>query len=318
MRLLFKMKILVTGAAGFIGSHMSEKLAGMQHEVIGVDNLSSFYPKALKVLNLESMQDKVAFIEADLTNADACNLLPADTEYIFHFAAQPGLSEKSGFDEYLLNNVTATYNLLNFAKRLKHLKLFVNISTSSVYGLDATKDETAIPEPVSYYGITKLAAEQLVLAESRKKTLNACSLRLYSVYGPRERPDKLYTKLIRSALTNEPFTLVEGSLQHKRSFSFVGDIIDGIAAVIGRENIVNNEIINLGSNAQYTTQQGIDTVESLTGNTIKFEIIPPRTGDQTATKAIIDKAKRLLHYNPQTSLKDGVQQQLDWFKENFL
>ncbi|WP_090661416.1 NAD-dependent epimerase/dehydratase family protein [Parafilimonas terrae] len=312
------MKILVTGAAGFIGSHMSEKLAGMQHEVIGVDNLSSFYPKELKMLNLQSMQDKVAFIEADLTNHNDYKLLPADIDYIFHFAAQPGLSEKSGFAEYLSNNVTATYELIEFAKQLKHLKFFVNISTSSVYGLDATKDETAIPEPVSYYGITKLAAEQLALAESRKKTLNACSLRLYSVYGPRERPDKLYTKLIRSALTNEPFTLVEGSLQHTRSFSFVGDIIDGIAAVIGKEETVNNEIINIGNSMQYTTREGIDTVEALTGNKINFEIIPPRTGDQTTTKAIIDKAKRLLNYNPQTSLKEGVQQQLNWFKQNFL
>ncbi len=312
------MKILVTGAAGFIGSHMSEKLAGMQHEVIGVDNLSSFYPKDLKMLNLQSMQDKVVFTEADLTNRDDYKLLPADIDYIFHFAAQPGLSEKSGFAEYLSNNVTATYNLIEFAKQLKRLKFFVNISTSSVYGLDATKDETAVPEPVSYYGITKLAAEQLVLAESRKKTLNACSLRLYSVYGPRERPDKLYTKLIRSALTNEPFTLIQGSLQHKRSFSFVGDIINGVAAVIGKEEAVNNEIINIGNSMQYTTQQGIDTVEALTGNKIKFEIIPPRTGDQTTTKAITDKAKRLLNYNPQISLKEGVQQQLNWFKQNFL
>ncbi|MGN6214619.1 NAD-dependent epimerase/dehydratase family protein [Parafilimonas sp.] len=312
------MKILVTGAAGFIGSHMSEKLADMQHEVIGVDNLSSFYPKDLKMLNLQSMQDKVAFIEADLVKHDDYKLLPTDIEYIFHFAAQPGLSEKSGFAEYLSNNVTATYNLIEFSKQLKRLKFFVNISTSSVYGLDATKNETAVPEPVSYYGITKLAAEQLVLAESRKQTLNACSLRLYSVYGPRERPDKLYTKLIRSALTNEPFTLIQGSLQHKRSFSFVGDIINGIAAVIGKEEAVNNEIINIGNSMQYTTQQGIDTVEALTGNAIKFEIIPPRTGDQTTTKAVIDKAARLLYYNPQTSLKEGVQQQLNWFKLNFL
>lgn len=312
------MKILVTGAAGFIGSHMSEKLADMQHEVIGVDNLSSFYPKDLKMLNLQSMQDKVAFIEADLVKHDDYKLLPTDIEYIFHFAAQPGLSEKSGFAEYLSNNVTATYNLIEFSKQLKRLKFFVNISTSSVYGLDATKNETAVPEPVSYYGITKLAAEQLVLAESRKQTLNACSLRLYSVYGPRERPDKLYTKLIRSALTNEPFTLIQGSPQHKRSFSFVGDIINGVAAVISKEEAVNNEIINIGNSMQYTTQQGIDTVEALTGNTIKFEIIPPRTGDQTATKAVIDKATRLLNYNPQTSLKEGVQQQLNWFKQNFL
>lgn len=313
------MKILVTGAAGFVGSHAAEKLAALQHTIVGIDNLSPFYPKDLKVLNLKSLiNNNVEFVEADLRFADSYNLLPKDFEYIFHFAAQPGLSETSGFTDYLTNNVMATYELINFAKQCAHLKCFVNISTSSVYGLDATKDEIAVTEPASYYGVTKLAAEQLVLAESRRKTFNACSLRLYSVYGPGERPDKLYTKLIRAALMDGSFTLVQGSLHHTRSFSFVDDIVNGVVSVIGKEEVINNQIFNIGNDAQYSTAQGLETVEKLTGKKINYTIIPPRTGDQTNTKAIIDKAKRLLNYNPQISLQEGLQKQIHWFRENFL
>src|SRR5438552_18087422 len=197
------MKILVTGAAGFIGSHMAEKLAALDHFVTGLDNLSDYYPRELKLANIESLKNNdVDFIEIDLRYPDQYKKLSKDFDHIFHFAAQPGLSQTAVFDDYLTNNIIATHQLIQFARQCNDLRQFVNISTSSVYGSNATKDETAAPSPVSYYGITKLAAEQMVLAESRNNNFNACSLRLYSVYGPRERPDKLYTKLIRSALYN--------------------------------------------------------------------------------------------------------------------
>ena len=130
-------------------------------------------------------------------------------------------------------------------------------------------------------------------------------------------PDKLYTKLIRSALYNEPFTLLEGSLQHKRSFTFVDDIIGGITKIMGKEEIVNNEIINIGTEVQHTTADGIQTVESLTGKKISFTIIPARPGDQFNTKAVINKARQLLDYNPTTSLHDGVVKQIVWFQKMF-
>ncbi len=311
------MKILVTGAAGFIGSHLAEKLTAIGNNVTGADNLSDYYSKDLKLLNVDSLKrNGVEFIEIDLRYSKQYNHLATDFDYIFHLAAQPGLSETSAFEDYLTNNITATNKIVQFAKQCNHLHLFVNISTSSVYGLDATKDETAVPTPVSTYGITKLAAEQIVMAECRNNIFNACSLRLFSVYGPRERPDKLYTKLIKAAAYNEPFTLTEGSLKHKRSFTFVDDIVEGIIKVTGKEKIVNDEIINIGSDVQHTTAFGIETVESLTGKKIKFEMIAPRQGDQMSTKAVIDKAKRLLNYNPETSLRNGIQQQIKWFELN--
>jgi UDP-glucuronate 4-epimerase len=309
------MNILVTGAAGFIGSHMAEKLALAGHRVTGIDNLSDYYSKQLKLANAGALiKNGVEFIETDLRHAPAYQKLSKAFEYIFHFAAQPGLSETSSFNDYLSNNVSATQELTEFAKQCGHLRLFVNIGTSSVYGLDASKDETTVPLPASAYGVTKLAAEQVVLSQSRNKIFNACSLRLYSVYGPRERPDKLYSKLIRSALFNEPFTLIEGSLQHRRSFTFVGDIIEGISKVMDKEESVNNEIFNIGTDMQHTTAYGIETVENLTGKKISFTMLPPRQGDQLSTKAVIDKARKVLQYNPVTTLHEGILQQIHWFE----
>lgn len=316
LQLFHAMNILVTGAAGFIGSHMAEKLATLGHDVTGIDNLSDYYSKQLKLSNVDSLKKYgVDFIETDLRDEALYQQLPSDFEYIFHFAAQPGLSATASFNDYLSNNLIATQALTEFAKHCNHLRLFVNISTSSVYGLDACKDETAAPQPASYYGVTKLAAEQLVLFKSSNKTFNGCSLRLYSVYGPRERPDKLYTKLIRSALLDEPFTLIEGSLQHKRSFTFVGDIVRGVSTVIGKEDVVTNQIFNIGTDIQHTTADGIRTVEELTGKKIQFRMLPPRAGDQLSTKAVIDKARAILDYHPETNLHDGILQQVEWFKQ---
>jgi nucleoside-diphosphate-sugar epimerase len=125
----------------------------------------------------------------------------------------------------------------------------------------------------------------------------------------------LYTKLIKAALEDKPFTLIEGSLQHKRSFTYVGDIVDGILKVIDKEETVNNEIFNIGTNVQHTTAEGIATVENLTGKRIQFDMLPPRQGDQLSTKAIIDKARKILNYDPQTSLHDGILQQINWFEK---
>ncbi len=313
------MKILVTGAVGFIGSHTAERLRSLGHEVYGVDNFSSYYSLELKKLNEKALIDKgVKIITYDLRNDNLSEVLPNDINYIFHYAAQPGISSNSTFEDYLENNIIATKNLIDYALGLTNLKLFVNIGTSSIYGLEATFPEDRAPKPASHYGVTKLAAEQLVLQKSREKQLKACSLRLYSVIGPRERPEKMYTKLIDLGLKGEAFPLFEGSDKHLRSFTDVDDIVDGVISVIGKENIVDGEIINLGTEVEHTTQEGIETVEKVLGKKIKMNVIPKRAGDQLRTKANIDKAKKLLNYNPQTTLLQAVEKQVKWYKDNFL
>lgn len=313
------MNILVTGAAGFIGSHAAERLHDLGHYVIGVDNFSDYYDVKLKKLNAKAVEDKgVKVITLDLRTSNLSHELPNNINYIFHFSAQPGISTSSTFEDYFSNNILATKNLIDFALSCQDLKLFVNIATSSIYGLEATYPEDFPPKPASYYGVTKLAAEQLVLQKSREKKMISCSLRLYSVIGPRERPEKMYTKLIDLGLKGKAFPLFEGSDKHLRSFTYVGDIVDGIVSVLGKEAIVNGEIINLGTELEHTTQEGIEAVEEVLGITIKINVIPKRIGDQLRTKANIDKARLLLNYNPQTTLLESVKHQVKWYKENFL
>lgn len=313
------MKILVTGTAGFIGSHTAERLKALGHDVVGVDNFSPYYSLELKQLNADALKAKgISMINYDLRETNLAAVLPTDINYIFHFAAQPGISSTSTFEDYFSNNIIATKNLVDYALECKNLILFVNIGTSSIYGLEATFSEDVAPKPASYYGVTKLAAEQMVLQKSREKMLKACSLRLYSVIGPRERPEKMYTKLIDLGLKGEAFPLFEGSDTHLRSFTYVGDIVDGVVSVIGSEQKVDGEIINLGTEVEHTTQEGIEAVEKVLGKSIKIKIIPKRAGDQLRTKANIDKARKLLGYNPQTSLLDAVKYQVDWFKANFI
>lgn len=309
------MKILITGIAGFIGSHIAEYLQKTGHTVLGIDNFSDYYPVDLKNKNAATLKSKgIEILQADLREATSLNQLPTDVEYIFHFAAQPGIAATSTFEDYFTNNVLATQNLINYALQLNDLKMFVNIGTSSIYGLNATHPETVAPEPASHYGVTKLAAEQLVLHHSRLGKLTSCSLRLYSVYGSRERPDKLFTKLLDCGLNDKEFPLFKGSLAHLRSFTHVSDIVKGITSVIGKEAVCNGEIFNIGTEAEYTTQQGVDAVEKLLNTTIKFKELPPRSGDQQRTKAIIDKARKLLNYNPTVTLEEGVAEQLTWFR----
>lgn len=313
------MRILVTGAAGFIASHVCEKLVELNHEVFGIDNFSDYYSKELKLLNAKELSDKgVKIFKKDL-NDDLADVFETPYDYIYHLAAQPGISATTSLDAYIINNIKATQNLLEaILKHNSHLKLFINISTSSVYGIEATVDETAPPAPVSFYGVTKLAAEQLVLGQQRLGKLNACSIRLYSVYGPRERPEKLYTKLIDNLFKNQAFPLFEGSERHERSFTYVGDIVAGLVSILGKETQVNGEIINLGTDQVHTTQEGINSVEKIMNKSLIIDLKPARYGDQLRTSAVITKARRILDYNPQVTLYEGLKEQVNWFRSHFV
>lgn len=312
------MRILVTGAAGFIGSHTAERLADMGHEVVGVDNYSDYYDVALKELNAKALAKKgIEVLRLDLRKDELDTLFSEGIDYIFHFSAQPGIAVTSTFEDYLSNNFIATQKLLDAIEKLEVKPFFVNIATSSIYGLQATMTEDEAPLPASWYGVTKLAAEQLVLAYSRRGLLKSTSLRLYSVYGPRERPDKLYTRLIDCGINDKPFPLYDGSEKHLRSFTYVQDIVDGIVSVIGKEDVTNGEIFNLGTEEENSTATGIAIVENILQKKIQIEHKPARPGDQSRTKANIDKARKLIGYNPTTSLEDGLRAQETWFRENF-
>jgi len=309
------MKILVTGAAGFVGSHLAERLVALGHSVHGVDCLTDYYSRALKELNLgELHRHGVEVLPLDLAQDD---LGPAvrGVEFVIHCAAQPGISATTPFEAYVRNNLTATHRLLQAVENAPSLRGFVNISTSSVYGAFATQSETAEPRPTSYYGVTKLAAEQLALAYQRAKGMPVCSLRLFSVYGPRERPEKLYFRLIQAILEDKALPLYEGSEQHVRSYTYVADAVDGIVAVLGRWDRCVGEIFNIGTDSTITTGEGIRIVEEIIGKRVRVIAKPRRPGDQLKTQANIDKARRLLDYEPTTSPRVGLERQVAWYRQ---
>ncbi len=312
------MNILVTGAAGFIGSHLAERLIDLGHSVQGLDCFTDYYARALKELNASQVKDKgVVFLPLDLAEDDFSAVVN-DVEIVYHVAAQPGISAATTFETYVRNNITATHRLLEAVKQSPSFRGFINISTSSVYGADASGDETTEPKPTSYYGVTKLAAEQLALAYTRDQGSPACSLRLFSVYGPRERPDKLYSKLIRCILEDKEFPLCEGSEHHLRSYTYIGDAIDGLVAALDNFDRCIGEIFNIGTDITLTTEEGIRTVEEVIGKPARIIMAPRRPGDQSKTHANIEKARRLLGYDPTTTLREGVEKTVEWYKQHIL
>jgi nucleoside-diphosphate-sugar epimerase len=163
--------------------------------------------------------------------------------------------------------------------------------------------------------VTKLAAEQLVLAMARDRGFPACSLRLFSVYGPRERPEKLYPRLIAAILADKEFPLFEGSASHVRSFTYVDDVVDGLVAAMERFDACAGEILNIGSDRSITTGEGIRIVEEIIGSTARIAIKPPRPGDQLRTHANIAKARRLLDYEPATAPREGLAREVAWYRD---
>ena len=312
------MNILVTGGAGFIGSHLAERLAMLGHEVRVLDALTDTYCTDLKALNARRLQAQgITLLRLDLA-ADDLQDATRDAEFVFHLAAQPGIAAALPFEVFVRNNILATQRLLDALRGSATLRGLINVSTSSVYGCDAGGDESTAPAPASHYGATKLAAEEWVLARARDEGLPACSLRLFSVYGPRERPEKLYTRLIGSLLENREFPLFEGSAHHTRSYTYVGDIIDAMISVMDQFDGCKGEIFNLGAEASITTADAVRIAEALTGRRARVVVQPKRAGDQLHTRANIGKAFRVLGYAPRVSLQDGLAHQIAWYREHIL
>src|SRR5579859_6568167 len=306
------MRILVTGAAGFIGSHTCEYLAYLGHEVVGLDNYNSYYSPRLKRHNAEILSKQHIPIETIDLATDNLKETTRFAEAIVHCAAQPGISTGVAFDYYLRDNIVATHRLLEATSTFSQLAVFVQISTSSVYGAIAVGNEDTIPKPISTYGVTKLAAEQLVLSYSRTDRFPTCVLRLFSVYGPRERPDKAFPRLLLSLIDDRPFSLFEGSHSHKRSYTYVEDCARAIGLVLANIPACVGEILNIGSDVSVTTAEAIQLAEDIVGKPVAIDRQSPRAGDLLETMADIHKARSLIGYSAPTSLRDGLTHEYHW------
>lgn len=304
------MRCLVTGAAGFVGSHLCERLLSDGHEVIGIDVFHAYYPRRTKESNLDALRGRAGFDlrELDLRTADLSSALDG-VEVIFHLAAMPGLLKSwDWFEEYTTCNVLATQRLLAAAQRSAP-RVFVHASTSSVYGRVSSCDEEALPRPTSPYGATKLCAEQLALAYHESFGVPVVVLRYFSVYGPRQRPDMGYSIFIERALRGEPIT-VFGDGEQTRGNTHVADCVD--ATVRGAERGRSGQIYNVGGGEARSANWVVRTIEWMVGRDVIVQHGPPRPGEQREALADTAKARRELGWEPRTSLEEGLRTQVEW------
>ena len=305
-------RALVTGAAGFIGSHLAERLLSDGIAVRAVDRLSAYYDPAIKQANLEPLLEHGEFelIEGDLTELEPSRVLE-DVEVVFHLAAQPGVRASWGreFEIYVNDNVLGTQRLLEGAREVE-LRRFVYASSSSIYG-DAerfpTTEETK-PAPISPYGVTKLAAEHLCSLYARSFGVPAVSLRYFTIFGPRQRPDMAFQRFIAAVLDGEPITVYGDGLQ-ERDFTYVDDAVE--ATIAAGKGGPPGAIYNVAGGNNATVREVIATLGRLAGVDPLVEHEPAAVGDARKTGASTQRARSELGYSPSVSLEEGLARQLE-------
>jgi UDP-glucose 4-epimerase len=308
-------RAVVTGVAGFIGSHLADRLLAAGHEVVGVDAFTSTYDLSQKRRSIEGALGRPGFrlVEADLRSAPLPPLLEG-AEVVFHQAATAGVRASWGaeFDGYTANNVNATQRLLE-ACRGSGIRRFVYASSSSIYGESETlpTSEDALPRPISPYGVTKLAGEHLARLYWVQHRVPTVSLRYFTVVGPRQRPDMAFHRFARAMLEGRPIT-VYGDGEQTRDFTFVGDAVE--ANVLAAERGENGAVYNIGGGGRVSVRQAIADLEEILEVRARVENAPPQHGDPRHTGADVSRARDQLGYAPRTPLREALRQEAQWLK----
>ncbi|MGA1794354.1 MAG: NAD-dependent epimerase/dehydratase family protein [bacterium] len=310
------MRCLVTGVAGFIGSHLAERLLELGHDVVGIDAFIDYYPRQLKEKNLAGLRDNngFRFIEADLNDMNLEELVE-DCELIFHQAAQAGVRASWGkeFRIYTDCNIKATQALLE-ACLGKGIKKFVYASSSSVYGdtPELPMREVNVVRPVSPYGVTKLAGEHLACLYAKNFGLPCVSLRYFTVYGPRQRPDMAFHRFITACMENRQIT-VYGDGEQTRDFTYISDIIDANIQAVQSE--AEGEVFNIGGGSRVSLNQVLSILERVANKKIPRQFIETQKGDVRHTYADVSKARMCLGYKAKVTLEKGLKREFEWFTE---
>lgn len=308
---------LVTGAAGFIGSHLCQRLISEGHEVTGLDCFTDYYPRAQKEANLRELggQSRFHFLEADLNQANLDSLVK-DQDFIFHQAAQAGVRKSWGQDflGYLRNNIEATQRLLEAVKRSgAGVRKIVYASSSSVYGseVELPMREDAYLQPFSPYGVTKLAAEQLCHLYWENYGIPVVSLRYFTIYGPRQRPDMAFHRFIKNSLQGEAIVLY-GDGEQTRDFTFISDALE--ANLLALQEGVAGRVFNIGGGSRVSVNSVIRHLEEIVGQPIQVHHEPSLKGEMRHTCADCLQARTVIGYLPQTSIREGLAQEVAWLK----
>jgi nucleoside-diphosphate-sugar epimerase len=307
------MKALVTGAAGFIGSHLSSALLDMGAAVTGIDCFTDYYPRPLKEANLATIQGRpgFTFVEGPLQDMDLRATL-AGVTHVFHLAAQAGVRKSWGrdFDVYTKNNVEATQRLLEALVGLP-IERYVYASSSSVYGdsVPLPMREDAILQPLSPYGVSKLAAEHLGHLYWANYGVPAVALRYFTVYGPRQRPDMGFQRFLTAIKQGRPIT-VYGDGEQTRDFTFVSDIVAANLAAAERGR--PGSVYNIGGGSRVTLNHVLALIGEVTGKAVTIQREPDQKGDMRHTYADTSLARRDLNFAPRVSLESGLEQQYRW------
>ncbi len=308
---------LVTGAAGFIGSHLCERLLAAGQRVIGLDDFADYYPRTAKDANLAPLLGRAGFefISEDLVRVDLAPLVAA-VDYLFHQAGQPGVRPSWGrdFNVYLDRNVRATQRLLEALKGAPRLKRLVFASSSSVYGntRELPLREDSPTRPYSPYGVTKLAAEHLCSMYHANFGVPTVALRYFTVYGPRQRPDMGFHRFIRAALADQPVVLY-GDGEQTRDFTYVSDAVEANWLALGPG--ATGHVFNIGGGSRVSVNHVLATLEELLGRPIRREHRAAQPGDVRDTWADTRQARDILSFTPAVSLREGLARELKWLQE---